>query len=258
MAGKKVKLLLNKTVENLGIVGDIVKVRPGFARNFLLPQALAESPTPSKIERLKEARTTALAELAVLRKSREELVERMTNVAIAIQRSCNDQGILYGSVTQRDIADALQAAGYGVDVRAVRLSQSIRRVGEYHVPIQFEKDLRTDITLKVDPDRQFEEERQEMEIDDEGELVEPGSGRGRRGGRDRREGREPREGREGGREGREQRGRKPSENAAEPTTDGVAVATVEQKPARPEKAVRPEKPARRERPGRTDRDQSKS
>ena len=181
MAGKKVKLLLNKTVENLGIVGDIVKVRPGFARNFLLPQALAESPTPTKIERLKEAREAALAELAKLRKDRESLVERMQNVSIAIQRSCNDQGILYGSVSQRDISDALIAAGYPVDIRAVRLSQSIRRIGEYHVPIQFEKDLRTDVTLKVEPDRAFIEEKEEMEIDDEGELVVKKPERERRG-----------------------------------------------------------------------------
>src|SRR5262245_29251253 len=161
MAAKKVKLLLNKSVESLGIVGDIVKVRPGFARNFLLPQALAESPTPSKIERLKEARDKALAELAVLRKDREALLGRMENVTIAIKRSCNDQGHLYGSVSQRDISDALVAAGYSVDVRAVRLSQSIRRVGEYHVPIQLDKDLRADITLKVDPDRALDSDMQE-------------------------------------------------------------------------------------------------
>ncbi len=161
MAAKKVKLLLTRSVENLGIVGDIVKVRPGFARNFLLPQALAESPTPSKIERLKEARDKALAELAVLRKDREALLGRMENVTITIKRSCNDQGHLYGSVSQRDISDALVAAGYSVDVRAVRLSQSIRRVGEYHVPIQLDKDLRADITLKVDPDRALDSDMQE-------------------------------------------------------------------------------------------------
>lgn len=161
MAAKKIKLLLTRSVENLGIVGDIVKVRPGYARNFLLPQALAEDPTPTKIERLKEARETALAELAVLRKEREALLGRMENVVITIKRSCNDQGHLYGSVSQRDISDALIAAGYAVDVRAVRLSQSVRRVGDYHVPIQFDKDLRADITLKVDPDRTLEQEREE-------------------------------------------------------------------------------------------------
>jgi len=172
MAAKKISLLLNRTVENLGIVGDIVKVRPGYARNFLLPHVLAEAPTPSKIERLKEARQTALAELAHIRQSREELVARMNAVTVTIARSCNDQGILYGSVSQRDIADALQAAGYDVGVRSVRLSQSIRRVGEYHVSIQFDKDLRTDVTLKVDADRSLDEEREEIEIHEEGEMVE--------------------------------------------------------------------------------------
>lgn len=172
MAAKKVQLLLNKTVENLGIVGDVVKVRPGFARNFLLPLGIAEKPTPSKIERLKSAREAALAELARLRQAREELLERMHAVAISIVRSCNDQGILYGSVSQRDISEALQAAGYDVGLRSVRLSQTIRRVGEYHVPIQFEKDLRTDITLKVEADRTLEEEKEEIEIDSEGEMVE--------------------------------------------------------------------------------------
>ena len=161
MAAKKVKLLLTKSVENLGIVGDIVKVRPGFARNFLLPQALAEAPTPTKIERLKDAREAALAELAALRKDREGLLERMQSVSIAIKRSCNDQGHLYGSVSQRDISDALIAAGYAVDVRAVRLSQSIRRVGEYHVPIRLDRDLRTEVTLKVEPDRTLEAETAE-------------------------------------------------------------------------------------------------
>lgn len=196
MAAKKIKLLLNKTVENLGIVGDIVKVRPGFARNFLLPQALAEAPTPIKIGRLKEAREAALAELAKLRQDRESLVAKMQNVVITIQRSCNDQGILYGSVSQRDISDGLLAAGYPVDLRAVRLSQSIRRVGEYHVPIQFEKDLRTDITLKVEPDRAFVDEKEEMEIDDEGELVVKRPERGPRGRRDDRDSREGKHGKE--------------------------------------------------------------
>lgn len=213
MAGKKVKLLLNKTVENLGIVGDIVKVRPGYARNYLLPHALAESPTPTKVERLKEAREAALAELARLRQSREELIARMKDVAISIQRSCNDQGILYGSVTQRDISEALQAAGYGVGIREVRLSQNIRRIGSYHVPIQFEKDLRTDITLNVEPDRTLEPEREEVEVDEEGELIE----------------------KKPGREGHERRGRREDAEAA-PAAESAGAA--EEKPAKREKAAR--------------------
>lgn len=152
-----VELLLLKSIENLGIVGDTVKVRPGFARNYLLPMGLADVPTPSKIDALKEERAKAQSELARLRAAREELHARMESVEVTVQRSCNDQGVLYGSVTQRDIADALQAEGFDVGVRSVRLTQTIRRVGEYHVPIQFERDLRTEITIHVTPDRALEE-----------------------------------------------------------------------------------------------------
>lgn len=169
---KNVQLLLLKTIENLGIVGDTVKVKPGFARNYLLPLGLAEMPTPSRIEALKEERAKAQAEVAALRSAREELLGRMQSVEVTLVRSCNDQGVLYGSVTQRDIADALQEGGYDVGTRSVRLPQPIRRVGNYDVPIQFEKDLRTEITVHIKPDVPLEE-REEMEIDEEGNLVEP-------------------------------------------------------------------------------------
>ncbi|HMN95369.1 MAG TPA: 50S ribosomal protein L9 [Phycisphaerales bacterium] len=164
---RSIELLLLRNIENLGIVGDLVKVRPGHARNFLLPHALAEFPTPEKIESLKDARAKALAEVAKARSDREELLARMTEVSVSVVRSCNDQGILYGSISQRDIADALQAAGYGVDVRAVRLSQSIRRIGSYHVPVQLDKDLRTEITIEVKPDRQLEQEMREAAAEPE-------------------------------------------------------------------------------------------
>lgn len=153
---KNLELLLLKSIENLGIVGDIVKVKPGYARNYLLPQGLAEFPTPTKIESLKEEREKALAELQALRQAREELLARMEEVKIELVRSCNDQGVLYGSVTQRDIADALQEAGYDVGMRSIRLAQPLRRVGTYDVPVQFDRDLRTDISVVLKPDQPIE------------------------------------------------------------------------------------------------------
>ncbi|TVQ50878.1 MAG: 50S ribosomal protein L9 [Phycisphaerales bacterium] len=169
---KNIELLLLQSVENLGIVGDVVKVKPGYARNYLLPHGIAEAPTDEKIESLKEARAKAQAEVEALRAAREELLGRMSEVKVTLVRSCNDQGLLYGSVTQRDLADALQEAGYDVGTRSVRMSQPIRRVGEHHIPIQFEKDLRTEITVVIESDQPLEE-RDEMEIDEEGNLVEP-------------------------------------------------------------------------------------
>ena len=75
---------------------------------------------------------------------------------MSIVRSCNDQGALYGSVTQRDISDALIEAGFGVDARAVRMSHPIRRIGSYPIPIQFDRDLSAEVTLMVKTDRELE------------------------------------------------------------------------------------------------------
>jgi large subunit ribosomal protein L9 len=153
---RPVELLLLRNVENLGIVGDIVKVRPGYARNYLLPHALAEHPTDAKIEALKEARAKAIAELAAQRAQREETVQKLVGVSIKLIRSCNDQGVLYGSITQRDIADALVNAGYAVDMRSVRLAAPFRRIGSYTCTIQFEKELKADVTIEVAADRALE------------------------------------------------------------------------------------------------------
>lgn len=170
MARKNIELLLLETVESLGIVGDIVRVKTGHARNYLLPLGLAELPTPSRIEALREQRAKAQAELGALRSAREELLARMEEVTVTLIRSCNAKGILYGSVTQRDISDGLQEGGLDVGVRSIRLANAIRRIGEYPVPVQFDKDLRTDITVIVEPDQPLEE-REEMEFDNEGNLI---------------------------------------------------------------------------------------
>ncbi|MFZ9915577.1 MAG: 50S ribosomal protein L9 [Phycisphaerales bacterium] len=150
---RPVELLLLRNVENLGIVGDIVTVRAGYARNFLLPHALAEHPTAEKVELLKEARAKALAEIAALRQRREETIAKLEGYAMKLVRSCNDQGALYGSVTQRDIADALVNAGFAVDERAVRLANPFRRVGSYACTIQFDRDLKVDIAIVGVADR---------------------------------------------------------------------------------------------------------
>ncbi|MFO0962862.1 MAG: 50S ribosomal protein L9 [Phycisphaerales bacterium] len=156
MATKKVELLLNRTIENLGLVGDVVRVKPGFARNYLLPHGFAEAPTAEKIEKLKDARAAAQAQLAKLRAEREALIGRMEGISIKLVRSVNDQGVLYGAVTQRDIADQLVADGYGVDMRAVRLHSPIRRIGHYQCTIQLDRDLRVELSIDVQPDRTLE------------------------------------------------------------------------------------------------------
>ncbi|MDA0803113.1 MAG: 50S ribosomal protein L9 [Planctomycetota bacterium] len=166
-----VELLLLRNVEYLGIVGDVVRVRSGYARNYLLPLCMAESPTPEKIEALKGARTAALAEVSRIRSERSGIIEKLEAHEITLVRACNDQGQLYGAVTQRDIADHLQSEGYGVDMRAVRLVNPVRRVGTVHCTIQFDRDLAAEITVHVKPDRALD---LEMERQDAERATEPG------------------------------------------------------------------------------------
>ncbi len=153
MARKTIELLLLENVENLGIVGDVVKVKAGYARNYLLPHGMAEAPTTAKIDALKEARAKAQAEVDCIRKDRVALVERLEDVHLTLIRAANDQGVLYGSVTQRDISDALNDAGFGVEAAAVRLPAAIRRVGEHHIVIQYEKELKVEVELVINADQ---------------------------------------------------------------------------------------------------------
>lgn len=170
-----IELLLTENVDNLGIVGDVVKVRNGFARNFLLPFNLATTPTDEAISALAGKRAEAERMVRELRAQREKLIEKMQELEIELKRSCNDLGMLYGSVTQQDIAAALAEKGFAVKPREIRLSQTIKRVDTYHFPVKLDSDLEAEITLKVVADRNIgEEEREEMEFDDEGNLVEPG------------------------------------------------------------------------------------
>ncbi len=170
---RSVRLLLTENVDNLGIVGDVVSVRSGYARNFLLPRGLATVPSDDVIEALKEKRAQAEKELAALRSEREKMIKKMEGVEVTLKRSCNDQGILYGSVTQQDIAEALTGAGYTVKPRDVRLPHTIKRVDSYDIHIKLDQDLETDIRLHVEADRVIDEERgEEMEFDNEGNLIE--------------------------------------------------------------------------------------
>lgn len=181
---KNIQLLLVENVDNLGIVGDVVTVRLGYARNFLLPFGLATSPSDELLAQLQEKRKKAQAELAALRKQREGMVERLHEHTVTLVRACNDQGVLYGGVTQQDVAKALTDGGFAVSPRDVRLPHAIKRVETYDVLIKFASDLETTIKLVIEADRAMDEdEREEMEFDNEGELIEKPR-RGERGRRD--------------------------------------------------------------------------
>lgn len=153
---KTMKLLLTESVESLGIVGDVVTVRSGYARNYLLPRGFVTEPSEDKIKALAERRAEAERQMAMLRQEKEKLTERLEGVEIELVRACNDLGMLYGSVTQQDIADALTKAGYGVKPRDVRITQAIKRVDHYDITIRLASDLESSIKVHVKSDRPLE------------------------------------------------------------------------------------------------------
>ncbi|HYE01916.1 MAG TPA: 50S ribosomal protein L9 [Phycisphaerales bacterium] len=157
---KNVELLLTENVDNLGIVGDVVKVRTGYARNYLLPRSLATEPSDELIGQLAAKRAEAQRLIAEQRRSREQMIQKMDGMELVTVHSCNDLGILYAAVTQNEIAEALGAKGMGVRPRDVRLGQTIKRVGTYDVLIKPESDLEAHIKLVVQPDR-------ELDLDDD-------------------------------------------------------------------------------------------
>jgi large subunit ribosomal protein L9 len=168
---KTIRLLLTENVDNLGIVGDVVNVRLGYARNYLLPRELATEPSQELLARLAEKRKQAERDLAELRARRKELIKKIDGLELTLTRSCNDQGHLYGSVSQQDIAASLTELGYPVQPREVRLAHTIKRVDTYDVLVKFDSDLEATVKIWVVADRRIEADREEMEFDDEGNLI---------------------------------------------------------------------------------------
>lgn len=173
---KTIKLLLTENVDSLGIVGDVVEVKMGYARNYLLPRDMAMTPSDEAIADLASKRAEAEKEMLALRANREQMIDKLDGVELTLVRSCNDAGHLYGSVTQNDIAEALTNAGYPVTPRSVRLPNAIKRIDSFDIHIRLDQDLEADIKLEVVPDRELHlDEREDMEFDKDGELIEMGA-----------------------------------------------------------------------------------
>jgi large subunit ribosomal protein L9 len=134
-------LLLLRDVRKLGYVGDVVKVKEGYARNFLVPQRLATEPTEENMKAIETAKKAAAVERA--RKTREfqEVATRMKDASVTIEAAANPEGTLYGSVGPKEIAAALQAQGFGVLAEHVMLDVPIRTLDNRMVKIEFSDEV---------------------------------------------------------------------------------------------------------------------
>ncbi|MCK5065637.1 MAG: 50S ribosomal protein L9 [Candidatus Fermentibacteraceae bacterium] len=146
------KVLLMKSVEDLGIGGEVVNVTNGYARNFLFPRNLAIKATPSAVKSAQFYRAKALEEQAETINQSELLAEKLSGLVLEITSSSDDSGHLYGSVTERHISDVLKEAGFDIDAEHVLLSEHIKDTGEFPVPVKVYGDIRSEIIVKILPE----------------------------------------------------------------------------------------------------------
>jgi len=154
------KVLLNKNVPKLGIIGDVVDVRPGYARNYLLPQGLAVEPTEANLKAMAVKKQRYLEQLKKDREAHQAKAEAIRGKEITISARATEQGHLYGSIGPAQIAEALAAEDIFVEPSDIVLDQPIRRLDKYDVTIRFAKDVTTEIHVWVVPARDEDKDSQ--------------------------------------------------------------------------------------------------
>jgi len=143
------EVLLREDIENLGTRGQIVRVRAGYGRNYLLPRKLAVEATPGNIKLIEQEKKALLKREARERETAQAQAAEFGTLTLEFARKVGEHNILYGSVTALDIAEALQAKGYEIDRKKVLLKDPIKEPGEYDVPVKLHRDVTVEIKVLV-------------------------------------------------------------------------------------------------------------
>lgn len=146
------KVLLREDVDDLGARGEIVRVRSGYARNYLLPRNLAVQATAGNVKGIESERAALLKKEAKERASAEAQSQQMSTLNLEFRRKAGEQGALYGSVTSMDVAEALRERGYEIDRHRIHLREPLKRVGEYTVPVRLHREVTIDLKVRVAPE----------------------------------------------------------------------------------------------------------
>ena len=142
-------VILREDVEKLGTRGQLVKVAPGYARNFLLPNKMAVAATDSNKKIVEQERQAHLRREAKVEGEAKDLGKMLGAVSITIRQKAGENDQLFGSVTSKDIADALEAQGYTIERRKIALEEPIKTLGEFKVPIRLHREVTVEITVNV-------------------------------------------------------------------------------------------------------------
>ena len=146
------KVLLTETIDSLGIIGSEVNVTKGYARNYLIPQKKALIATPQNRKQLEQVKAKFELQIAKEKNIAEEMAEKLQGVTVTIPAKVSEEDRLYGSISVRDIIEALDKKDITVEKRMVLLTDPIKQIGTYMVPIRVYKDVEPEITVEIVPE----------------------------------------------------------------------------------------------------------
>jgi large subunit ribosomal protein L9 len=142
-------VILREDIVNLGSRGEVVKVAPGYARNFLLPKKMAVAATAGNKKIVEQERQSHVRKEAKQKGEAEDLSKLMTGVSVTISQKAGDNDQLFGSVTSKDVADALAGKNFTIDKRKIQLDEPLKTLGEFKVPVRLHKDVTAEVTVIV-------------------------------------------------------------------------------------------------------------
>jgi large subunit ribosomal protein L9 len=143
------ELLLKQNVEHVGRIGDVVKVKPGYARNYLLPRGLAVMVTKTNVAEIERARAAAMAEEVQRVASLKDLAAKIAEASVTIEGRANAEGHLFGSVSGSNVAAALREKGIPVEDKQVRLESPLKEIGVYDVLVHLHADVEAKVKVWV-------------------------------------------------------------------------------------------------------------
>ncbi len=145
------KVILTDDIKGLGQRGDVVNVPPGYARNFLLPKALAYTATPGNLKRLEQERKRYDVRMAKERDQALEIAKAIEGTRIVLRKRAGEHDALFGTVTSAELAEALGAKGISIDKRRIELEEPIKRLGEHTVHVRLFRDVTVGLVVEVQP-----------------------------------------------------------------------------------------------------------
>jgi len=143
------QVLLREDIDNLGARGEIVRVKAGYARNYLLPRNLAVEATANNVRQIEGEKAALAKREAKERGTAESQASQLQKLTLKFERKVGEAGVLYGSVTSMDIAHELKEQGYEIDRRKIVLREPIKRFGSYTVPVRLHRDVTVELPIQV-------------------------------------------------------------------------------------------------------------